>query len=69
MIKKSKAPIGKHTINLENSLPFFFYGWTSPIKLDIVLLFILTYHSFDKAPNPYLKYILQCQKGTQRNVS
>lgn len=44
---------------------FIFYG-CSPIKHDIVVLFILEYYSFDKAPNPYIKYILQCQKGMQR---
>ena len=68
MIRKNKAPIGKHTINLESSLPFF-YSCSSPIKQHIVVLFILAYDSFDKAPDPYIKYILQCQKDTQRNVS
>lgn len=34
-----------------------------------MVLFILAYYSFDEAPNTYIRYILQCQKGTQSNVS
>ena len=28
-----------------------------------MVLFILAYYSFDKATNPYIKYILQCQRA------